>query len=760
MKKLFCLFSFLFCQLISFNLFAGTDPIGWSVSPSTGLPATTQVGSSYVATYTLSNNLPFAVPVTVSDAYTGGSFTFANGCNTTLAAKNQAGSSCIMHISFQPINAGVSTSQLTVAYHNNRIPLTMLSSTASSSQTADKINGHITTRLPPVSYTGTNYPVTFTFANNGTSSVTATSVSVSGFTPTSNTCTAALAPNTTCAVSGSITPTVTGFTTLSVTYNDSTGSVPLTTQTNVQNGSGACHHVDGFAALPLPVTTFQYADNVVQFQFTNECDTSTETLGTVNLSSNGTATLTKGTDTCSGATLAANASCSVYASVVPTDTAASLTVTAAIPYNGNTLTASTSTSEVVQVIPNQSTVHTVMFVNQCNQNVWYEFQNGSGGSGPNRKSPDPTPAGSNTFADYQLNAQLQGAAPTTKTLSVNDYVNGALYGRTGCDATTGICSTANCPVIAGTGTCQTGVGATNPTTIFELNMETATASDGVYDVSLINGFNIPGEVRSLAPVISPFSFTAACGQSAGALIQPTGSTLGACPWSFTPPSTTSPDTTVNYNWVSGGTQDGCTTSTSCGGLTCGMAYASTTSGTTPINRRCGTFLGYWTIDDFTGYTATSQWGAINLYTSYSLGTVLPNGPSGSYGNAPASPPNAPATFASLYGCVTTDNNSLLSGYGTGTPPSPLPNTNVCGCYDWNQTGSRAQTAQASQCTASNSDWTNTVFPRILWLKQACPTAYSFQFDDKSVSFTCNVTGQKTSYQVTYCPGGKTGSPGT
>lgn len=756
MKKLTLIFSYLVFILFSLNTYAGKDPIGWSISPATGFSAATKVGNSYAVSYTMSNNLPFAVPLTVSSAYTGGSFTITNGCNKTLPV----GGTCLVHVMFQPIKAGQSTVRLTLAYHNNRVPLPTLSSVASSGQTAQKIDGFVTTPLPAVTYTGTTYPLGFTFINNGTATVTASAVNVSGFTATGNTCLSALTPHSTCAVTGNYSPVAAGQATLGVTYVYSNGSVPLTTQTNTQTNSGACHAVNGFAALPLPVSTYIYADNVVQYTFTNHCDSSTETLGTVTLSADGgSPTITKGADNCSGSTLAANASCSVYASVVPNNTTGEsddLSVTAAIPYSGGTLIASSTTSEIVNALSNQATTHTVNFVNQCDQTVWYEFQNGAGGT----KSPDPTPNQPTAISNYQINPQLPGAAPSTLTLSVNEYINGAIYGRTGCSDTTGVCATGNCaPITPGSGTCTKSTGATNPVTIFETNMAAATASDGVYDLSIINGFNLPGEVRSLAPISSnPFG----CGQSGGAIIQPAGSLLAMCPWTFTPPSTVSPDTIENYYWVSAGVNDDCASSTSCtAGEYCGMGF-STDGGS--VNRRCGTFLGYWTIADYTGFSSTSQWGSTtyNLYTAYSLGISLPahvvTGGSLPYGSVPAVNPTGPATYGSMYGCVPTNNGSLLSGYGNGTPPSPLPNTNVCGCYDWNQAGSVALTTQASNCTATNSDWTTTVFGRISWLKQACPTAYSFQFDDKSTQFTCNVTAQKTSYQITYCPGGKTGRP--
>ncbi|MHB1947710.1 MAG: thaumatin family protein [Gammaproteobacteria bacterium] len=762
MKKITALFFSLFCLVFAVNAFAAKDPISWSVSPTSGFPAATTGGSAYVVSYTMTNNLPFAKALSVSLQYTGGSFSITNGCNTTLAPKG----SCTMYVVFQPTKAGQSTARLILAYDKNRVPLPQLSSTASSVETpTDRITGAVTTPLPAATYVGTIYPVGFTFANNGDNAHTASSLSVNGFTPTFNTCTSALAPNSTCIVFGSFSPVTTGPATLSVTYNYTNGksySVPLSTQTVVNPTQSVCHQVNGFTTLPLPTSTLIYADNVVQYQFMNNCNVSSETVGQVSITSDATTsppTLTKGTDTCSGKTIPANGTCTVTVSVIPNATTGAgndLSVSASLPFSGSTQAATATTSAIVNAIPNQSTQHTVFFVNQCNQGVWYEFQNGVGGSGANRKSPDPTPTNQRTFQNYQLDQQLTGAAPATKILSFNEYVNGAIYGRTGCSAASGTCLTANCPVIQGTATCQPAVGANNPATIFEEDMDGAVASDGVYDISLINGFNLPGEFRSLAPQVNPLNFNNACGQSAGAVIQPMGSPLGICPWTFTPPSTLSPDQPENYNWVSSGPDDGCASTSSCtGGQICGEAYSTGVEGTAPINRRCGTFQGYWTIASYAGYSSASQWGSVDLYTAYGLGTALPLGPTGmSYGTVGG----VAATYANMYGCTPTSNGSLKSGYGAAPAPSPLPESNACGCYNWDQAGSVAPTAQSEPCVMTNSQWINTVFPRISWIKEACPTAYSYQFDDKSVSFTCNVANQKTAYQITYCPAGKTGSP--
>lgn len=749
MQKNSLALSFLPCLLLAGHAFAATNPVDWSLYPSSGFPSQTVVGNSYAASYTLSNNLPFPVTLSVTTSYTGGTFTLTNGCNTTLAAKGQANSSCLVHIGLQPIAARTNSIILTMAYDNNRIPLPALSSTSTSSSNPDRISGHVTTPLPAVTYTGTSYPVEFSYVNNGTTTITATSVSVSGFTALTNTCTSPLAPNTPpCTITGSFSPVSTGQTTLGTTYtyyNGSSVSIPLSTTTNVHSGSGDCHHVSGSVYLSLPTSTFQYADNVVRYTFTNNCDTSSETLGNFTASSDGSATLTKGTDNCSGKTLAANSSCSVYVSVVPTTINADLSVTAAVPYQSNTKTAYATTSEAVKAVPSPTTLHTVMFVNQCSQDVWYEFANGVGGA----NSPDPTPANQRSYFDYQLPQQVRGAAPSTKVLSFNEYINGNIFGRTLCDINTGFCQTANCAIQSTSApytdwSCQPGKGVTGPATLLEEYMPSTTDYDGVYDVTVINGLNIPAEMKSLAPLSSdPFG----CGQAAGAVIQPTGSSLGACSWSFSPPST-GIDSPPNFIWVTPGADDACTPSTFCGNNQfCGTAYDSVTAvngGLPPLNRRCGHFLGYWQIGDFITYPSSSDWGSVNLYDNYSLAATLSNGPDGPYGTID----HRAVNYGDIYTCpVATSNGSLNTGYNTG-------DLNVCGCEDW------TYTASATTCKNHNVDWKNIAFPRVSWIKQACPTAYTYQFDDPSSSFTCQISGQKTSYIITYCPAGKTGKPGT
>jgi hypothetical protein len=749
MKKYFLLVTGLFCQLIALSVYAGTNPIGWSLNPSGGFPAQTVVGSTYVVTYTLTNNVPFAMPVTVTHSDVGGNFTVANDCNRTLAAKGLPNNSCKFTVTLQPIGARKNSITPILAYGRNRVPLPTLSSTSISNESSGKISGHVTSPLHPVSYVGSNYTVTFQFVNNGTATVTATQVNVTGFTASINTCTGQLNPGgAPCTVSGTFTPATEGFATLGVTYVYSGGSIPLTTTTDVRSSSG-CHDISAQAVLPLPTSTFIYADNVVKYTFTNHCSTA-ETISGINVAANGAATVTPSTDsaftTCSssGTTLAGNGgNCSILVSVVPTATNSDLSITADASYNNGATHVNSTTSTLVNAIPSPTSMHTVYFVNQCNQNVWYEFAN-NGAIGT--AQADPTPANQRSFTDYQMPAQLTGAAPSTKTLTFSAYINGGIYGRTQCNQSLGYCLTGNC-VVNNTATdwsCAIGNGAMSPVTQLESYMPDTTDQDGVYDISLINGLNLPAEMKSLAP-INPNNnvFTQACGQAAGAVIQPPNSILGNSTWDITPPSSLG-DNQSNLVWVSAGAYDNCPGGCNpSAGSYCGMGFSSvaavTGAGVPPLNRRCGTFQGYFQVQAFNIYPSDSDWGggsANNLYTYYQLGNTL---------RGYCTMNGATATVYYMYSCPNLGQTCLLTGYNSGDPQA-------CGCVNYNFTGS------ASACVSPNQDWIDRVYPRVSWLKTAAPTAYTYQYDDPSSSFTCQISGQRTSYQVTYCPAGQNGAP--
>lgn len=59
-----------------------------------------------------------------------------------------------------------------------------------------------------------------------------------------------------------------------------------------------------------------------------------------------------------------------------------------------------------------------------------------------------------------------------------------------------------------------------------------------------------------------------------------------------------------------------------------------------------------------------------------------------------------------------------------------------------------------KCKNKNGIWNDRVKNTLKWLKKACPSAYTYPFDDISSTFTCNnMQGgvNSVNYQVTFCP---------
>ena len=50
---------------------------------------------------------------------------------------------------------------------------------------------------------------------------------------------------------------------------------------------------------------------------------------------------------------------------------------------------------------------------------------------------------------------------------------------------------------------------------------------------------------------------------------------------------------------------------------------------------------------------------------------------------------------------------------------------------------------------ASSNWLNYVLPTIRWLKAACPTCYTFPFDDMSSTFQCSNSSNSIDYGVIF-----------
>lgn len=95
---------------------------------------------------------------------------------------------------------------------------------------------------------------------------------------------------------------------------------------------------------------------------------------------------------------------------------------------------------------------------------------------------------------------------------------------------------------------------------------------------------------------------------------------------------------------------------------------------------------------------------------------------------------------SMYGCVGINHTSCLN---TGTYGANA--TWCCGCATWQESN--------GQCQAKNTAWRSVAEPYATVFHDACPTAYSFPYDD-SIDMNClGDVGGTFGYNVTFCPGG-------
>ena len=776
-----------FLSLILGNTYAAVDPVGWSLSPASGFPSV-RPGDASTVTYTLRVHpkLARAVVLHTTFAESSKSFTIVDGCNNR---SFKPGASCTVGITFTPPDTTQATIQMSYQYNDNVIPVPRL--TASGAGHNEGIVGTISGLPTSISLSPQQQPIfTVTYLNTGSADITgfagnaaganllsidpissATVAVVSG----SNLCGTSSSPvvikgGHSCTIQGKVTPVSAGAVVVSglFTYNKGTDtSTPSKTTTVISSGS--CFSAE--ATLQFQSPTLTYADNVLEFTYTNSCSTP-QSLGPVTFTSSGASSsptilgspYNVAYDHCSNQTIAGTSSCTVLVSVIPQNTGA-LSVTASATASSVPVIASSSTT-----VSPPTYNHSVTFVNQCPFPVWY------GVAAPGDPTVSPSPNA------YLLPKQVPNSAPSTKTITVtasSTSFSGVMLPRTGCKlgSTSFYCQTGDCD--SGTnGQCSST--AYEPFTRVEEVFPTAT-TQGNYDVALEDGPTVPVEFKGLGPVTNQVTSPAAsfvC-SGAGAPIPlpypnstytgtPTpanGSTsieLGACPWTYTIPNTPAGSEAL-YKFVTyNGTINSCSDCTS--GV-CGLAYV-TTAEDKNIALSCGNLLGYWSFTtlgtvNYSGNPAYDPTVVFGFNTQLTVANGFQSGyPTG-------------ADAYDLYACKP-QGGTLASCYNYPT----LTTTLCCGGQDWNITGSYGSylTSQSSNMYVSapgyNRDWTLagslpiSPYDSILWMKLACPTGYAYPFDDPSVSFSCNYSDAAQSvaeamdFEVVYCPGGIVGDLST
>lgn len=806
---------------------------------TTPLPSSTVVNTGYPVVFTFSNSgTGAATPSSIQ--FTGSTADLTNvinNCNSPI----QPNGNCTISGTFTPTNQLTNAIGVTYTYNGTQtVPLTTSTTTIVPNAA---ITGTITKSIGSPTSTQAVYPFILTFSNTGNVPITETSVPLTGddtagvpLNSLVNGCvsTPTLQPSQSCTITGNYTPTSAGAHTLGATYNytyNGSQSVPLTMNTTANTSTCT---ITSRTILALPTNTYEYADNVVAFEYTNTCPSTDATISasqpTITPSGVSGTIATVGQNTCTGTLAHGGGTCIAYASIIPGATggsAAALNVTANLNYTmGGSGSTSSSTSTVVT--PNNygsSTSRMITVVNQCPFPVWMTFQAaavpGSGGEAsiPCTANPSVCPTGSscninagasngnggnvgecfyNNPAIDQTNhpngylAQVgSDGVPATMDITVpqnnsgptpnaNIIYNAGIAARLNCSGSgsTLACTNNNCGgtvTSGGTGSdgmCLPGVDAeSTPMTFnaaeftFLLNYSATPTSaaqssaDGVYDEQTINGVNVPIEIKGRGPNTGGLG-SAPYGncQPGGAIIQqPTGSSatqLGNCTYDYSGSPTTSPNgTTVNasnYSFVIPNSSDigACTASSQCtvSGDVCGLSY---TANGNYISQQCGVLQGYTSVNTGICSQPASLFSANlpNIQTQYNCSNTYSSG-SNTY------------TGANLF--------AAEGGLGSCYLHNASPNTYCAGCVDWWTVGGITVPTSTTSCTLggttySNPNWTSAsgiVQPQIQWVKKACPTAYSYQYDDPSSSFQCTVTNSGatqivTNYQVTFCPGGAT-----
>jgi hypothetical protein len=310
--------------------------------------------------------------------------------------------------------------------------------------------------------------------------------------------------------------------------------------------------------------------------------------------------------------------------------------------------------------------------------------------------------------------------------------NGGIGGRVGCsDSTNTACKIADCGAGAASGNsgdaCPVPGGFATPSTLAEFSLLTqnpvitstsGTPAGDTYDITIINGVTVP---MSMEPTNVGWSASTPyiCGNPGA---RTTSAPLGACAWFTILPPNSGPAQQADFVWVdTNNPGSGCP----CAGPdVCGHSI----TGATVSSLTCGTQLGYLTADAVCAIDKT--FGApFNCAT-----TINEN--------------NVNYSMTDIYGCSVGDFKN--SCYTTGATSA------CCGCQNWDSFATIPPGTQS--CGAiSNSNWQAALITTnfLPWLKEVCPTAYIYPFDDASSTFTCQDTDTNNNnvvdYTVTFCP---------
>lgn len=408
---------------------------------------------------------------------------------------------------------------------------------------------------------------------------------------------------------------------------------------------------------------------------------------------------------------------------------------------------------------------------------------------------DPAPAASGNLLDQFMLAGLSQdgtAASSAVTIPIyqenNVVFSGGASARLGCQDAAGNyvhCAVGNCNGDNNALGCGYTSGTGNGATIAEFTLQ-AKAID-YYDLSIINGAHVPmkmapssgqtPDATQRASVVGyywcgePGATTATSGQPAcdwnlaTHLAASTGIPAANAKYfvSVTAPAIVGPVDVSKLDYCSADSD--CSAPSVCG-LSLGLlaqvpeeSRASLFSATGANGKAgpytCGSKLGYNTPVNICSLVSVGDDGFLHCNSALSL-----TSPAGG---------NVSLTNANLYACNGNTDNCIKG-------KSDYSGTVCCGCSTWSGLNAGIVSGEGNACAFAdskpvaantNTAWDGTgtgpdVQGKITFLKQACPSAYAYQFDDATSTFNCYVGGASkstaagynvTDYTITFCPSG-------
>jgi len=276
-----------------------------------------------------------------------------------------------------------------------------------------------------------------------------------------------------------------------------------------------------------------------------------------------------------------------------------------------------------------------------------------------------------------------------------------------------------------------------------------------YDVSIINGVNYALTFGPTQSSLISTSDAYTCGQAGSFSAQNGGWSLAnqnsaglpASSWDFIPQESSIVggiavgDAPASYFAVveSAGVNYGTCNSNGKGcnaGSTCGWDYSQVATGSYAFEssqRVCGKFVSWAPANQIFGWNESSTNRApFNFANTFVVNPAYQDVSAISVGNYQL--------------C----NNNTYSSYGN-QPINPTDSKVVtpvmaCGGVNWNESGITRPTGQA---VTVNPYWMSQALPTIVWLKQACPTCYTFPYDDFASTFTCSNSSKGSQNSTNY-----------